>query len=142
LRSAELQGYGARVILEPAVTRGDPVLIERLLDNLLSNAVHHNRAGGWIAVTTGTQARQAVITVENTGAPIRVRELGRLFEPFQQGCGPGTRPGFGLGLAVVKAIVDAHGARLNAHVRSGGGLRIEVGFAATVVPPDRIDLAR
>jgi signal transduction histidine kinase len=136
LRSTNLQGHRARVTLQPAVTSGDPVLIERLLDNLLANAIRHNHAGGWIAITTGTNARQAAVTIENTGTPVSARELSRLFEPFQQGRAPGARSGLGLGLAVVKAIADAHGAHLSAHVRPGGGLRIEVGFAAAPLVPD------
>jgi signal transduction histidine kinase len=132
LRATDLQGRTARVNLEPAVTRGDPVLLERLLDNLLTNAVRHNHAGGWIAVTAGTQARRAVVAVENTGAPIPCTEVSRLFEPFQRGRAPAVSGGLGLGLAVVKAIADAHGARLSARVRPGGGLRIEVGFTATL----------
>jgi len=128
LHSTALQGHTATVSLEPAPTTGDPVLIERLLDNLLANAIRHNRARGWIAITARTQARQAVVTIENTGAAIPAHELARLFEPFAQIDPPAARAGLGLGLAVVKAIADAHGARLTAHVRPGGGLRLEVAF--------------
>jgi signal transduction histidine kinase len=135
LRSTDLQGHTNSVSLQPAVTVGEPVLIELLLNNLLANAVRHNRPGGWIAITVRTQARRAVVTVENTGALIATEELARLFEPFQQARVSGAPTGLGLGLAVVKAIADAHGARLSAQRRREGGLRIEVGFAATE-PPD------
>jgi signal transduction histidine kinase len=128
LRSTDLQGHSAMVSLEPAITIGDSVLLERLLDNLLANAVRHNRAGGWIAITTGTQTSRAVVTIENTGIPVPVGELARLFEPFEQIHPTNTRAGLGLGLAVVKAVADAHGACINAHVRPGGGLRVEIVF--------------
>jgi signal transduction histidine kinase len=128
LQSTDLEGHTASVSLEPAPTTGDPVLIERLLDNLLANAVRHNDPGGWIAITAGTEARRAVVTIENTGTPIPADELGRLFEPFEQIHPPGPHAGLGLGLAVVKAIADAHDALVNAHARPDGGLQVEVAF--------------
>ena len=67
LQSTDLQGHTATVSLEPAPTTGDPVLIERLLDNLLANAVRHNDAGGWIAITAGIKARRAVVTHREHG---------------------------------------------------------------------------
>jgi signal transduction histidine kinase len=134
LRSTDLQGHTASVSLEPAVTVGEPALIEILLDNLLANAVRHNRPGGWIAITTKTQARRAVVIIENSGAQIPSEDLARLFEPFQQTPVSGAPTGLGLGLAVVKTIADVHGARLSAQRRRRGGLRIEVGFAATEPP--------
>lgn len=139
LRSTDLQGHGAAVSLEPAATTGDPVLIERLLDNLLVNAVRHNRAGGWIAVTTRTRSAQAVVTIENTGDAVRPDEVARLFEPFEQIRGARTRAGLGLGLAVVKAIADAHGARIGVHVRRAGGLRLEIAFPARAQRPRATD---
>jgi signal transduction histidine kinase len=126
LRATDLQGHTAMVSLERAVTTGDSVLLERLLDNLLANAVRHNRAGGWIAITTGTHASRAVVTIENTGVRVPAGELARLFEPFEQIHPSGTPAG--LGLAVVKAVADAHGAGISAVVRPGGGLRVEIVF--------------
>jgi signal transduction histidine kinase len=142
LRSTDLGGFTTTVSLEPAATTGDQVLIERLLDNLLANAVRHNRASGWIAITSGVQAGRAVITVENTGAPIPADEIPRLFESFEQIDVSGARAGLGLGLAVVKAIADAHGARVSAHVRSGGGLRVEAAFPLMSAPSDGAALPR
>jgi signal transduction histidine kinase len=134
LRTIDLDELTARVFLEPALTMGDPALIERMLDNLLTNAVRHNRVGGWIAVTTGTQGRRALVAVENTGPRIRASELARLFEPFQRRRSPNAQlsRGFGLGLAIVNSVADAHGARITARTRALGGLRIEVAFA---LPP-------
>jgi signal transduction histidine kinase len=128
LRSTNLHGHTAMVSLEPAVTTGDSVLIESMLDNLLANAIRHNRAGGWIAITASMQASRAAVTIENTGIPIPAGELARLFEPFEQMNPAHTRGGLGLGLAFVKAVADAHGAVISAHVRSGGGLRVEIVF--------------
>jgi signal transduction histidine kinase len=70
------------------------------------------------------------VTVENTGPSIPASALPRLFEPFQQIADQGTHAagGLGLGLAVAKAIADAHDALVTAHARQGGGLRVEVAF--------------
>jgi signal transduction histidine kinase len=133
LQSTDLHGHTATVSLEPAPTTGDPVLIERLLDSLLANAVRHNDARGWIAITASTKARRAVVSFENTGTPIPADELSRLFEPFEQVHPPGAHAGLGLGLAIVKAIADSHSAQISARARTGGGLRLEVAFPLAAV---------
>ena len=75
-----------------------------------------------------------MFTVENTGPPIPAGEVTRLFEPFQQHTRQNAPAsgGLGLGLAVAKAVADAHGACITARARRGGGLRVEVAFPATV----------
>jgi len=116
--------------LEPAVTLGNPELVERLVTNLVENAVRHNIAGGRLEVATHATARRAVLTVANTGPVIPTGELDRLFQPFQrlrshQGA---AADGTGLGLAIVQAIADGHDARIHASARPSGGLRIAVSF--------------
>lgn len=132
LRTIDLDELPARVRLGPAQTTGDPALIERMLDNLLANAVRHNRVGGWIAVTTSTNRTHALVTIENTGPRIPANELARLFEPFQRSTSPhahsSTGLGLGLGLAIVNAVTDAHRARITARARPDGGLRVDVAF--------------
>jgi signal transduction histidine kinase len=125
-------GLRTTTALEPAQTTGDPRLIERLFANLVLNAVGHNVPGGRIHVATDTAAGRAVFTIANTGPVIPAGELIRLFQPFQrlssherEGAG-----GVGLGLAIVRAIADAHDATLTAHAPTGGGLVIDAGFPA------------
>jgi signal transduction histidine kinase len=136
LRVADFEGLTVKLLLEPALTIGDAALIERLLDNVITNAVRHNRADGWIAITAGCSRSQARFTIENTGSAIAADELTRLFEPFEQRRSPQGRasPGFGLGLAIVNAIAAAHGARISARARPGGGLRVEVAFPLATQP--------
>jgi len=127
LRTKDLKGLIADLRLERALATGVPSLIERLLDNLLANAIRHNRAGGWIAVTVRQTETHALLTVENSGRQIPPAELRRLFEPFERlGSSAG---GLGLGLAIVKTIADAHHAFVAARPLSGGGLGVDVGFA-------------
>lgn len=115
--------------LGPAVASGDRALLERLCDNLVSNAIRHNVPHGRIEVATMTRAGGAVLSVANTGPAVPSHELGRLFEPFERGARRrGWSDGAGLGLAIVESIADAHGAVVAARARAGGGLVIEVRF--------------
>ncbi len=122
--------------LEPARTTGDPLLVERLVANLIENAVRHNLPGGRLDVATYTAAGHAIFTIANTGPVIPTGELNRLFQPFQRRSSHegSSADGVGLGLAIVQAIANAHGAVVNAEARTGGGLRIEIGFPAAVWP--------
>jgi signal transduction histidine kinase len=121
------------VVLEPAWTTGDPDLLERLVANLVSNAIRHNIAGGRIELATVTQRERAVLSVANTGPRIPAGELERLFQPFHRlGASPRTfGDGVGLGLAIVEAIAAAHGALVTAQARADGGLEICASFPLT-----------
>ena len=111
--------------LEPARLEGDPPLIERLVANLVENAVRHNEPGGRVQVTT----RPGLVRVENTGAAIAPDDVRRLAEPFERLGRDSDGPGAGLGLSIVRAVADAHGADLELRPRAGGGLEVEVRFA-------------
>jgi len=118
--------------LRSAWTNGDPRLLEHLVANLLTNAVRHNIPHGRVDVRTETKAGRALLTVENTGETVPADQLDRLFQPFQRldaGRTAGS-DGLGLGLSIVQAIAIAHHGTITAAPRNGGGLRIEVGFAA------------
>lgn len=128
---AQDPGELERVVeLEPAPTTGDPDLTERLVANLISNAIRHNVSGGRIEVATRAETGRAVLSVTNTGPLIPARELERLFQPFHRlDAGPRClNDGVGLGLAIVRAVADAHEALLTARPRAGGGLAIDVAF--------------
>ena len=118
--------------LAPAPTDGDARLIERLVANLLANAVQYNEPAGAVEVATWTSGRQANLRISNTGPTVAPADLDRLFEPFQRadGARASTASGLGLGLSIVRAIADAHGATIAAGARDGGGLSIDVAFPA------------
>jgi len=132
---AHQQDAGRRALridaaLSAAPATGDPALAESLVANLVGNAVRHNLDGGHVAVTTATTDGKAVMTVGNTGPLIPPDEVDRLFQPFQR-LGPQRlrQPGgHGLGLAIVSAIADIHGAVLTASARPEGGLEVTVRF--------------
>ncbi|MFI7133878.1 sensor histidine kinase [Nonomuraea sp. NPDC050153] len=117
--------------LAPAVTAGDPRLIESLVANLIDNAICHNHADGHVQVTTRTSGTQVALTVTNSGPVIPDNQIQRLFHPFQR-LAPdrhGRRDGYGLGLAIVNAVTQAHHATLTTSARPEGGLSITVRFA-------------
>ncbi|HEV8248646.1 MAG TPA: ATP-binding protein [Gaiellaceae bacterium] len=128
----EPDGFAVEATLDPARTSGDPRLVERLVANLIDNAVQHNSAGGWIDVATDTDDGHAVLVVTNSGPVVPAEQLERLFQPFQRldeertTDADGVR--LGLGLSIVQAIAEAHGADLVANARPEGGLQIEVRF--------------
>jgi signal transduction histidine kinase len=123
---AATRGVTVRLDLEPAPLTGDPPLIDRLVANLVENAVRHNVVGGCVDVTV----RPGLVHVENTGREIRPQDVRRLAEPFERLHRDTTGPGAGLGLSIVRAVADAHAARLELTPRAGGGLVAEVAFTA------------
>jgi signal transduction histidine kinase len=127
---AELRGLTVATTLGSASALGDARLAERLVANLLDNAMRHNVANGTVEVSTSTWTGHAVLSVSNTGPLIPPDDVGRLFQPFQRDGGGRTfsRDGLGLGLSIVGAIAEAHGAWLQAKARPGGGLGIQIGF--------------
>ncbi|MEV4318476.1 ATP-binding protein [Actinocrispum sp. NPDC049592] len=115
-------------VLEPAPVVGDPVLLERLTQNLLENALRHNVAGGWASVSTCISNGHSLLTVSNTGPVVRPYEIEVLFQPFRRldrERVAGER-GFGLGLSIARAVSRAHGGDVTAVPREGGGLDVTV----------------
>jgi signal transduction histidine kinase len=109
--------------LEPATVTGDSVLVERLVTNLIDNAVRHNIQDGWIQVTTGTRDGMAFISVANGGPVIPDCEVSSLFEPFRHGP-HASQEGAGLGLSIVQSVLRAHNGRVSARADPLGGLEV------------------
>ncbi|HTW06024.1 MAG TPA: HAMP domain-containing sensor histidine kinase [Acidimicrobiales bacterium] len=124
----EKKGIQLNADLAPARSSGSPVLLDRLVANLIDNAVQHNIAGGRVDVATSVKSGRALLSVSNTGLTVPAEEIERLFQPFQRF--GNSVDGFGLGLSIVKAIAIAHGASLVCHARPGGGLEVEVALPA------------
>jgi signal transduction histidine kinase len=117
--------------LHPAPLNGDPALLERLIANLIDNAIIHNLAeDGWITVETGNQKAGSWLRVSNSGAEVPEAMVSEIFEPFRRigGERTATATGLGLGLSIVQAIAEVHGAAIEASPVQGGGLRVEVRF--------------
>ncbi|MEY9931475.1 signal transduction histidine kinase [Catenulispora sp. GP43] len=109
----------------PRTVAGDPVLLERLVLNLIDNAVTYNHAGGWVRVEI---ADTPALVVSNTGPQIDPETVQALFEPFHRGSPDrtGDTTHSGLGLSIVRSVADAHGGRAEARPRPDGGLDVTV----------------
>jgi signal transduction histidine kinase len=106
---------------------GDPVLVERLVTNLVDNAVRHNVPNGWVQVATGTRGGMAFIEVANGGALIPEELVPSLFEPFRRlSERAGSSDGTGLGLSIVRSVAVAHRGQVSARRRPAGGLEVSV----------------
>lgn len=129
---AEERGLALTASLSPALARGNPSLIERLVTNLVDNAIRHNVPDGRVAVTTGTSDGQASLCLRNTGPRVPGTRVDEMFRPFRQLNGERTRGrgGFGLGLSIVQAVATAHGAAISVQPQPAGGLEITVRFPA------------
>jgi signal transduction histidine kinase len=116
--------------LDPGWVLGDPRLAERLVANLVDNAIGHNQPAGWVRVQTGTTGvgGGAGGGQQRPGGP--PAELGRLLRPFQRGGADrtGHHHGHGLGLSIVAAVAAAHRADLRVHARPDGGLQVAGAF--------------
>jgi signal transduction histidine kinase len=132
------QGLDSR---EPVSLEGQARLIERLVTNLVQNAIRHNTTGGTVEVTVLEHNGEATLRVANSGPLVPADEFPRLLAPFQR-MNPervGQPEGFGLGLSIVAAVATAHDAVLRLTPHREGGLNVEVRFPAPT-PGSQLDL--
>jgi signal transduction histidine kinase len=129
--------------LEPAVISGDPLLVERLVANLLDNANRYNNGAGDIWISTRTVAGNSQLIVSNTGTLISPADADRLFEPFQRLNDRASHDGFGLGLTIVASIAAVHGGTAKAQPRDDGGLTVTVTFPSleSAAPRAEVEIA-
>jgi signal transduction histidine kinase len=127
---AERRGLSVEATIEAAQAAGDPRLIERLVGNLVDNAIRHNIANGRVEVSTATDVAHASLSVANTGPHVSLAAIDRIFKPFQRLEVDRTShgQGAGLGLSIVEAIAKSHGAVVVAQPRPDGGLVVRVDF--------------
>jgi signal transduction histidine kinase len=127
---ADRHGIYLSASLAAAPVTADQSLAESLIGNLVDNAIRHNVPGGQVEISTALTAAGAVVSVSNTGTVVAPDAVEDLFQPFRQLGIERTRRGggHGLGLAIVRAIADAHGAALTARARPEGGLDVQVTF--------------
>ncbi|MEV5609571.1 ATP-binding protein [Streptomyces sp. NPDC052225] len=126
---ADEKGVEIRGERKEAVVQGNGVLLERIALNLVQNAIRYNvPEGGWVEVDTEAQHGQAVLVVANTGPVVPAYEIDNLFEPFRRlrTERTGSDKGVGLGLSIARSVARAHGGRISAEPREGGGLVMRV----------------
>ena len=136
VRTVPPNGLRIDTELGGATTTGDPAMVERLVANLIENAIRYNEPHGWVTAWTGVRDGEPTLEVVNAGPVVKPDQVDALVKPFSRLDGNGSvaarnadaRQGLGLGLSIVAAIVDAHGARLTTAPRAEGGLEVAVSF--------------
>ncbi len=134
ITSGEADGLGLRLELDlqPAPILGERSLLERLVGNLVENAVHHNVPNGWFSVKTYTEKGKAFLVVANSGPVLSSEDVERLFDRFYRPDKSRSRKtgGFGLGLSIVKSVVEAHQGEVRLAGLAEGGLEVTVTLPA------------
>jgi PAS domain S-box-containing protein len=109
----------------PAMVPADIALVERVLDNLVDNALRHTPAGGAVTIELGGDKQRARVSVADTGEGIAAEDLPGIFERYDRAARVGGGSGHaGLGLAIAQRIVNLHGSQLQVHSASGEGTRV------------------
>jgi signal transduction histidine kinase len=137
---ADTLGLRLALDLQPAPLQGERSLLERMVGNLVENAVRHNTVDGWFSVSTRAVDNRAILEVANGGPVVSPEDAERLFERFYRPDKSRSRKtgGFGLGLSIVKAVVAVHGGSIDLAAPEKGGLRVTVSLPAQAPEaPDR-----
>ncbi len=124
---ADAQHVELRLVsVDPAEVSGNAMLLERALDNLLTNAIKFSPHGGRIEVGVRNESGFAEISVRDHGPGVPADELASLFRQFFRGSNAVRADGHGLGLAIVQRVVQVHGGTIDVHNAEGGGLEIRL----------------
>jgi signal transduction histidine kinase len=126
---ADANGIELDLSLADAEVDGDASLLRSLIQNLVVNGILHNKEGGSVIVAVDSDASGAFLTVENSGPHLTDDDVRRMYRPFER-IEEDRTSGVGLGLAVVGAIAEAHGATVEAVPNPQGGLTTTVRFSS------------
>jgi two-component system phosphate regulon sensor histidine kinase PhoR len=108
-----------------------PDKIERVLFNLVTNALRHTPSDGSVAVNVARREGEVLVSVEDTGSGLEPEALGRMFERFWRADRARSAAGMGLGLAIARGLVEAHGGTIWAENRAQGGARVSFTLPAS-----------
>ena len=114
----------------------DPLLIEQVLINILDNAIKYTPEGSPIEISASVEDRDVEVVIADRGPGLAPGEETLVFEKFYRGSPAGTRSGAGLGLAIARGIVEAHGGRILAEPRPGGGAVFRFFLPLAAEPPE------
>ena len=129
---ADARGLALHCELSPAETLGDAQRLGQVITNLLTNAIHYNKPGGAVRVITRLESDSVLLLVSDSGLGIAPEDLPHLFERFYRAdtARSHAQGRSGLGLAICKAIVDAHGGRIEVRSEVGQGTTFTVRLPA------------
>ena len=126
----------------PTPARADAKRLGQVFDNLISNAIKFTPTGGSVKVTVGANDEAVVARVADTGCGIPQQEQSRLFERFFRSSATQHLPGTGLGLTIVRAIVESHGGSITFYSEEGEGTTFTFSLPLTPSKPPRTPAAR
>jgi two-component system sensor histidine kinase BaeS len=132
-RDIRLEECGA----QSAQLQADPERLQRVLRNLLDNALRHTPAGGLVRVCTQVDDDEVLLSVDDSGSGVAPAELERIFDRFYRAEPSRLREsgGAGLGLAIARGLVQAHGGRIWAEPSSLGGVSVRISLPAAAEQP-------
>ena len=135
-RSVAEKGIDLVIDARPSAVNGDQALLERLVDNLIDNAVRYAPSGSVVRVRVDADDGKVTLRVANPGEVISPEEVPRLFERFyRRGTSRSRRTGgSGLGLAIVAAVAEVHGGVVSAEAPPEGGLIVTVALPHSPAP--------
>jgi signal transduction histidine kinase len=136
---ASAKGVNLETMIAPAApqVRCDPEKVERVLYNLLTNALRHTPADGSVAVVVHRDGNEVAVAVEDSGKGVDAETAERMFERFWRADSSRTTGGSGLGLAIARGLVEAQGGRIWTENRQEGGARVV--FTLPVIGAGRLD---
>lgn len=146
LSGADCQGHPVRVQLAEnlPLIEFDAVLLERVFCNLIENAAKYSTPDSCIALSVKTDGQDAVVEVSNAGAGFPADKLKQVFDPFERGNAESAVGGVGMGLAICRAVIEAHGGQIAAsNIDTGGAcvrFTLPLGMPP-VVEPEQEDVA-
>jgi signal transduction histidine kinase len=128
---AEAKGVAIEVLAPFEVTvSADRTRLGQVLANLIDNAVKYAAAGGQVTITVGRDQRGAIVQVRDTGVGIPADELPRIWDRLFRGDASRTERGLGLGLSLVRAVVQAHGGSVDVVSETGQGSTFTIALPA------------
>jgi signal transduction histidine kinase len=144
-KGAKDRGIRVETAIAPCLVSGDPLLLEHFVTNLVDNAIKHNVAGGWVKLWVEPRDGTALFRIANSGAVLAGSTVDELFVPLHRGQADrlhAPNAGYGLGLSIAKAVVEAHGGSISASPVPEGGLAVEAVLPAIERSGEPATLAR
>jgi hypothetical protein len=130
------QHLGLETTSEPLIIQGDPYLLAEMVGNLISNAIKYTPSEGHITVGTQAGEREVMLWVQDTGSGITPEDQEKIFHPFVRVKSAGSQRGSGLGLSLVKLVVERHGGRVDVESAPGEGSTFRVHLAVSTLEPE------
>lgn len=137
----DLEGRPIELVLDPVVAEVDATQLERVVENLVSNAVRHTPTGCPVVVRLHEEGDEVHLMVEDRGPGVPEEHRSAIFEPFTQGesSSRSPSPGIGIGLSLVKKLVELHGGRVHVEGVEDGGARFRVVLPAEATNGSEVD---